>query len=98
MVAAAETLGDRFVAMQGLVAFGYSSILRTRFADGEPAIRRAVAIAEQDEKAYRLTMALSLLAAVVTQQGRSAESAALFEQARSANPALVIHIFSPFRT
>jgi phenylacetate-CoA ligase len=46
-----------------------------------------VAIAEQDSKAYRLTMALSLLAAAVTLQGRSAESAALFEQARSANPA-----------
>jgi DNA-binding CsgD family transcriptional regulator len=87
VVAAAEALGDRFVAMQGLVAFGYSNILRARFADGEPAIRRALAIAEQDEKTYRLTMALSLLGAVVTQQGRGAESAALFEQARSANPA-----------
>jgi DNA-binding CsgD family transcriptional regulator len=87
VVAAAEALGDRFVAMQGLVTFGYSSILRARFADGESAIRRAVGIAEQDEKAYRLTAALSLLAAAVTLQGRSGESAALFEQARSVNPA-----------
>jgi len=87
VVAAAEALPDRFVAMQGLVAFGYSSVLRTRFADAEPAIRRAVAIAEQDEKAYRLTMALSLLAATVTLQGRSEQAASLFEQARSANPA-----------
>jgi len=87
VVAAAEALGDRFVAMQGLVAFGYSSILRARFADGEPAIRRAAGIAEQDEKAYRLTAALSLLAAAVTLQGRSEESAALFERARSVNPA-----------
>jgi DNA-binding CsgD family transcriptional regulator/tetratricopeptide (TPR) repeat protein len=87
VVAAAEASGDRFVAMQGLVTFGYSNILRVRFADAESAIRHAVAIAEQDAKAYRLTMALSLLAAAVTLQGRSAESAALFEQARSANPA-----------
>jgi len=87
VVAAAEASGDRFVAMQGLVAFGYSNILRVRFADAESAIRRAVAIAEQDAKAYRLTMALSLLAAAAALQGRSAESAALFEQARSANPA-----------
>jgi DNA-binding CsgD family transcriptional regulator/tetratricopeptide (TPR) repeat protein len=87
VVAAAEALGDRFVAMQGLVTLGYSNILRVRFAAAESAIRQAVAIAEQDAKAYRLTMALSLLAAAVTLQGRSAESAALFEQARSANPA-----------
>ena len=87
VVAAAEASGDRFVAMQGLVTFGYSNILRVRFADAESAIRHAVAIAEQDAKAYRLTMALSLLAAAVALQGRSAESAALFEQARSANPA-----------
>ena len=87
VVAAAEASGDRFVAMQGLVAFGYSNILRVRFADAESAIRHAVAIAEQDAKAYRLTMALSLLAAAAALQGRSAESAALFEQARSANPA-----------
>ena len=40
-------------------------------ADAESAIRLAVAIAEQDEKAYRLTMALSLLAAGVTLQGHS---------------------------
>ena len=87
VVKAAEALGDRFVAMQGLAAFGYSTILRARFADGEPAIRRAVAIAEQDEKAYRLTAALSLLAAEVTLQGRSGEAGPLFEQARSVNPA-----------
>jgi hypothetical protein len=87
VVAAAEASGDRFVAMQGLVTFGYSNILRVRFADAESAIRHAVAIAEQDAKAYRLTMALSLLAAAVALQGRSTEAAALFEQARSANPA-----------
>jgi tetratricopeptide (TPR) repeat protein len=87
VVAAAEAAADRFVAMQGLVAFGYSSILRARFADGEPAIRRAVAIAKQDEKAYRLTAALSLLASELTLQGRGAEAGPLFEQARSLNPA-----------
>ena len=86
VVQAAEALGDRFVAMQGLSAFGYSTIVRARFADGEPAIRRAAAIAQQDEKAYRLTAALSLLAAELTLQGRSAEAGPLFEQARALNP------------
>lgn len=46
-----------------------------------------MAIAEQDEKAYRLTAALGLLATAVRMQGRSGQAAALFEQARSANPA-----------
>jgi DNA-binding CsgD family transcriptional regulator len=73
--------------MQGLAALGYSTILRARFADGEPAIRRAVAIAREDEKAYRLTAALGLLAAEQTLQGRSWEAGPLFEQARSLNPA-----------
>ena len=42
VVAAAEASGDRFVAMQGLVAFGYGDVLRARFADAQSAIRRAV--------------------------------------------------------
>jgi DNA-binding CsgD family transcriptional regulator len=87
VVEAAEALGDRFVAMQGLFAFGYSIMLQARFADGESAIRRAVAIAREDDKAYRLTAALSMLAAQVTLQGRSQEAGPLFEQARSLNPA-----------
>jgi DNA-binding NarL/FixJ family response regulator/tetratricopeptide (TPR) repeat protein len=87
VVEAADVLSDRFVAMQGLGALGYSTTLRARFADSEAATRRAVAIAREDEKAYRLTAALSLLAAELTLQGRSSESGPLFEQARSLNPA-----------
>jgi DNA-binding CsgD family transcriptional regulator len=87
VVEAADALGDRFVTMQGLAALGYSTILRARFADGEPAIRRAAAIAREDEKAYRLTVVLSLLAAQLALQGRTGESGPLFEQARSLNPA-----------
>jgi DNA-binding CsgD family transcriptional regulator len=87
VVEAAEALGDRFVAMLGLAALGYSTISRADFADGESAIRRAAAIAQQDEKAYRLTAVLSLLAAQLALQGRASESDSVFEQARSLNPA-----------
>ena len=87
VVEAADVLSDRFVAMQGLPGLGYSTVLRARFADGEAATRRAVAIAREDEKAHRLTATLSLLAAELTLQGRNAESGPLFEQARSLNPA-----------
>jgi DNA-binding CsgD family transcriptional regulator len=87
VVEAAEALGDRFVAMQGLSALSYSAMQQARFADGESAIRRAVAIAREDDKAYRLTAALSMLAGQVTLQGRSREAGPLFEQARSLNPA-----------
>ena len=86
VVEAAELLGDRFVAMQGLAAFGYSCIARADFAAGESAIRRAAAIAQQDEKAYRLTAVLGLLAAQLALQGRASESDSVFEQARSLNP------------
>jgi DNA-binding CsgD family transcriptional regulator/tetratricopeptide (TPR) repeat protein len=87
VVAAAEALGDRFVAMQGLYVLSYGTMLRARFADGESAIRRAVAIAREDEKSYRLTAALSLLAAQLTVQGRPGASGPLFQQARSLDPA-----------
>ena len=87
VVEAADALGDRFVAMQGLAALGYSTILRARFADGESAIRRAVAIAREDEKAYRLTERSACWRPSCTLQGRSGESGPLFEQARSLNPA-----------
>jgi DNA-binding CsgD family transcriptional regulator len=87
VVEAAEALGDRFVAMQGLSALSYSTMQQARFADGESAIRRAVAIAREDDKAYRLTAALGMLAGQVTLQGRSREAGPLFEQARSLNPA-----------
>ena len=87
VVEAADALGDRFVAMQGLAALGYSSIMQARFAHGEAAIRRAAAIAREDEKSYRLTVVLSLLAAQLALQGRTGESGPLFEQARSLNPA-----------
>ena len=87
VVEAADALGDRFVAMQGLAALGYSTIMQARFAHGEAAIRRAAAIAREDEKSYRLTVVLSLLAARLALQGRTGESGPLFEQARSLNPA-----------
>jgi DNA-binding CsgD family transcriptional regulator len=87
VVEAADALGDRFAAMQGLAALGYGMTLRARFTAADSALRAAVAIAREDEKAYRLTTALCVLAAELTLQGRSGESGPLFEQARSLNPA-----------
>ena len=55
VVEAADAVDDRFVAMQGLAAVGYSARFRGAFAEAEAAQRRAAAIARQDEKAYRLT-------------------------------------------
>jgi len=53
VVAAAEDCGDRFVAMQGLVASGYSSVLRARpipvTGDNEATARAVVAAAGIDE-------------------------------------------------
>lgn len=86
VVEAADALCDRFVVMQGLAALGYGMTLRARFTAADSALRGAVAIAREDEKAHRLTTALCVLAAELTLQGRSGEAGPLFEQARSLNP------------
>jgi DNA-binding CsgD family transcriptional regulator/tetratricopeptide (TPR) repeat protein len=86
VVRAGEASHDRFVVMQGLAAVGYSANFRGAFAEGEEALRRAATIAREDEKAYRLTVVLGVLAAGIAGQGRAAEAVALLDEARSANP------------
>jgi DNA-binding CsgD family transcriptional regulator len=86
VVDAAEVAGERFVAMQGLSALGYSSFFRGMFAQGEGELRRAAAIAREDEKSYRLTVVLSVLSAALGLHGRVAEAVELLEQAKSSNP------------
>jgi tetratricopeptide (TPR) repeat protein len=86
VVRAAQERGDRFVEMQGLAAVGYSANFRGAFDEGEAALRRAATIARADDKAYRLTVVLGVLAAGIAGQGRTAEATALLEEARSSNP------------
>jgi DNA-binding CsgD family transcriptional regulator len=87
VVDGAEAVGDRFVAMQGLAAVGYSAMFRGAFAEAEAAHRQAAVIARQDEKAYRLTVVLGGVAMGLALQGRVAETPALFDEAKAANPA-----------
>ena len=87
VVEAADAVDDRFVAMQGLAAVGYSANFRGAFAEGEAAQRRAAMIAREDEKAYRLTVVLGGLALGFALQGRVAEAAGVLDEAKAANPA-----------
>jgi ATP/maltotriose-dependent transcriptional regulator MalT len=87
VVDAADAAGDRFVAMQGLAAVGYSGMFRGAFAEAEAAHRRAAAIARQEEKAYRLTVVLGGVAIGLALQGRADETPVLFDEAKAANPA-----------
>ena len=87
VVEAADAIDDRFVAMQGLAAMGYSADFLGAFAEAEAAKRRAATIARQDEKAYRLTVVLAGIALGLALQGRVAETGALLDEARAANPA-----------
>jgi DNA-binding CsgD family transcriptional regulator/tetratricopeptide (TPR) repeat protein len=87
VVKAAERLDDRFIAMQGLSALSQCAIFRGEFAEAEAELRRAAAIARQDDKAYRLTVVLVGLALGLALQGRVAETAAVFAEAKAANPA-----------
>ena len=74
VVREAQARRDRFVEMQGLAAVGYSANFRGAFAEGEAALRRAATIARADDKAYRLTVVLGVLAAGIAGQGRTAEA------------------------
>ena len=87
VVQAADAIDDRFVAMQGLAAVSFSATFRGAFAEGEAALRRAETIAREDDKAYRLTVVLGGLAINLALQGRTGETAALFEEAKAANRA-----------
>ena len=87
VVEAADAVDDRFVAMQGLAAVSYSANFRGAFAEAEAAQRRAAMIAREDEKAYRLTVVLGGVALGLALQGRVAETAAVFDEAKAANPA-----------
>jgi DNA-binding CsgD family transcriptional regulator/tetratricopeptide (TPR) repeat protein len=87
VVEAADAAADRFVVMQGLSAVSYSANFRGAFSEGEAALRRAAAIARQDEKDYRLTVVLAGLAGGLALQGRVAETNTIFEEAKAANPA-----------
>jgi DNA-binding CsgD family transcriptional regulator/tetratricopeptide (TPR) repeat protein len=87
VVEGADQMGDRFIAMQGLSAVSQCAIFRGAFAEAEAGTRRAAAIARQDEKAYRLTVVLVGRALGLALQGRVAETAAVFAEAKAANPA-----------
>jgi DNA-binding CsgD family transcriptional regulator len=87
VVQAADAAEDRFVAMQGLAAVSYSANFRGAFAEAEAALRRAEAIAREDDKGYRLTIVLAGLALGLAMQGRAGEASPLFEEAKAANPA-----------
>jgi DNA-binding NarL/FixJ family response regulator len=85
-VEAADAIGDRFVAMQGLSAVSYSANFTGAFSESAEVLRRAATIAREDEKEYRLTVVLGGLALGLALQGRIAETHELFEAAKAANP------------
>lgn len=87
VVDAADAAEDRFVEMQGLAAVSYSANFRGAFSEADAALRRAEAIAREDDKEYRLTIVLGGLALGLALQGRAAETTRLFEEAKAANPA-----------
>jgi ATP/maltotriose-dependent transcriptional regulator MalT len=87
VVEAADAVDDRFVAMQGLAAVGYSANFLGAFTEAEAAQQRAATIARQDEKAYRLTVVLAGIALGLALQGRVGETGALLEEAKTTNPA-----------
>jgi DNA-binding CsgD family transcriptional regulator len=86
VVERAEVAG-RFVLQQALEAAGWAAFWRGRFPQAEEAFRRAIAMAREDRKLYRLAWNLASLALTVGVEGRFAEAAPLLEEAKSVTPA-----------
>jgi DNA-binding CsgD family transcriptional regulator len=83
----AEVGGERFVLMQGLAALGWAASFQGRFHQAEAALTQALAIASEDQKTYRVTAILTLLALVRAREGRGNEALNLLRQAKDGNPA-----------
>ena len=83
----AVLLGDRFVEMQALSAAGHAAGFQGRFRTAEDRLHRALAIAREDLKAYRLTAVAATLASVIILEGRTQEAAVMMADAKAADPA-----------
>jgi DNA-binding CsgD family transcriptional regulator len=84
VVASAEDAGDRFATIQAMTVLAQSFFFRGRFAEAEAPHRRSIAIAEQEEKVYRLTTSRALLSCSLAFEGRAVEASALVSAAKEA--------------
>jgi len=82
----AAAVGDRFVEMQALQTAGYAACFQGRFRTAEDRLRRSLAIAREDLKAYRVTAVVATLAITISMEGRSGEAVALLAEAKAADP------------
>jgi DNA-binding NarL/FixJ family response regulator len=82
VVASADATDDRFATIQALTVLAQASFFRGRFAEAEAPHRRAIALAEQEAKAYRLTTSRALLACSLAFEGRPVEAAKLVDEAK----------------
>jgi DNA-binding CsgD family transcriptional regulator/tetratricopeptide (TPR) repeat protein len=86
VVAAAEAEGERFVIMQGLATIGLATQFQGKFHETDGVLLRALAIAAEDRKVYRLTAIQATLASSLAFQGKVSEAQALMEEAKRLNP------------
>jgi DNA-binding CsgD family transcriptional regulator len=87
VLAEAEAAGDDHVALRAVGVRGTAAFYRGRFADGEEALRRSVALALRRGQDYRVTWALMSLGWCLGYEGRLEESLAAFAEAKAANTA-----------
>ncbi|MGH2690101.1 MAG: hypothetical protein ACRDKW_15040, partial [Actinomycetota bacterium] len=83
----AEALGEPFVAMQAVGAWGLGAFGRGDFAEAERAFRRSVDLARAAGGAHRLIVGLGSLAGTLAFEGRVDEALPLLEEARLLDPA-----------
>lgn len=82
----AEAAEDRVAIMHALGSLGACLFASGRFADSEAALRRAIALAREDGKLYRLTWSLQVLAYVLNRTARVDEARAALAEGIRVNP------------
>lgn len=82
----ATAAGHRFAVLQGLAAIGLAATFHGDFDEGDRLNRRAMAMARDDGKVYRVTAIQGTLAASLALQGRIDEARALIDSAKRQNP------------
>jgi DNA-binding CsgD family transcriptional regulator len=83
VVAAAAAAGERFVVLPALAAAAYSAVMRGCLDEGARQIERAIELAREDDKAYRLTTIAALKSTCLVYQGRTADALAVAAQAKA---------------
>lgn len=83
---AAEVSGERFALIHALAALAWAATTEGEFERAAETHARAIAVAREENRPYRVTWCLVMLALSRTLEGRPGDALALLDEARALNP------------